>query len=141
MDITNQLVSIFCQVDDFCKELNQHAENHLLEGPNAGKRGPQSSLEISEIMTILLLFHHVRFRDFKTYYVSFVERQWREYFPGLPSYSRFIAMIKYAAVPMTLFTCLNTGKRTGVYYIDSSCLPVCHLKRSRRHKTFKHIAE
>lgn len=44
-------------------------------------------------------------------------------------------------LPMTLFTQLKSGKRTGIYYIDSSCLPVCHLKRSKRHKTFIAIAE
>ena len=42
---------------------------------------------------------------------------------------------------MVLFTQIRSGKRTGIYYIDSSCLPVCHLKRSRRHKTFDEIAK
>ena len=42
---------------------------------------------------------------------------------------------------MTLFTQLKAGKRTGIYYIDSSGLPVCHIKRSRRHKTFEDVAE
>ena len=42
---------------------------------------------------------------------------------------------------MTLFTQLKSGKRTGIYYIDSSCLPVCHTKRSKRHKIFETIAE
>ena len=36
---------------------------------------------------------------------------------------------------------MYAGKRTGIYYIDSSCLPVCHIKRSKRHKTFDKIAE
>ncbi len=27
------------------------------------------------------------------------------------------------------------------HYIDSSCLPVCHLKRSRRHKVFDAVAQ
>ena len=36
---------------------------------------------------------------------------------------------------------MNSGKRTGIYYIDSTCLPVCHLKRSKRHKTFEDIAQ
>jgi len=35
---------------------------------------------------------------------------------------------------------MRRGKRTGIYYIDSSCLPVCHLKRHRRHKVFENIA-
>ena len=42
---------------------------------------------------------------------------------------------------MSIFTQIHAGKRTGIYYSDSSCLPVCHLKRSRRHKTFVAIAE
>ncbi len=46
-----------------------------------------------------------------------------------------------AIVPMVLFTQLHLGKRTGIYYIDSSYLPVSHLKRSKRHKTFSQIAQ
>jgi len=42
---------------------------------------------------------------------------------------------------LILFSQLRCSKRTGIYYIDSSCLPVCHLKRSKRHKTFKQAAE
>jgi len=30
---------------------------------------------------------------------------------------------------------------TGLYYIDGSCLPVCHLKRSKRNKVFNEIAQ
>ena len=36
---------------------------------------------------------------------------------------------------------MRSGKRTGIYYIDGSCLPVCHLKRQKRHRTFKTVAE
>ena len=42
---------------------------------------------------------------------------------------------------LIIFAQINSGKRTGIYYIDSSCLPVCHIKRSRRHKTFEEIAQ
>ena len=49
--------------------------------------------------------------------------------------------MSYVIVPLILFSQLNAGKRTGIYYIDSTCLPTCHLKRSRRHKTFEEIAE
>ena len=42
---------------------------------------------------------------------------------------------------LLLFSQVKSGKRTGIYYIDSTCLPVCHLKRSRRHKTFQDIAQ
>jgi len=42
---------------------------------------------------------------------------------------------------LILFSQINSGKRTGIYYIDSTCLPVCHLKRSKRNKTFEEIAQ
>lgn len=142
MELANQLTTIFCEMDDFCKELGGLVKNKLLPNPHpAGKRGPTAGLSTSEIMTILIMFHQVRFRDFKTFYTGFVEVYWRNYFPKLPSYSRFITLIKNAIFPMTLFTQLKSGRRTGIYYIDSSCLPVCHIKRSRRHKTFDEIAQ
>lgn len=63
------------------------------------------------------------------------------YFPNLPGYTRFVELISRSIFPLTLFTQLKCGKKTGIYYIDSSCLPVCHLKRSKRHKTFDSIAK
>lgn len=141
MELANQLISIFCEVDDFCKELEGYTKHKLLTGPSVGQRGPETGLCISEIMTILIMFHQVRFRDFKTFYLGFLEVYWRSYFPHLPSYSRFITLMKRAIFPLTLFTQVHGGKRTGIYYIDSSCLPVCHLKRSKRHKTFDQIAQ
>ena len=141
MDITHQLISIFCEIDDFCKELDNYFSGKLLTGPTKSQRGPECRLSISEIMTILILFQSTRFRDFKNFYQGFVSRYWHDYFPSLPSYARFIVLMKRVIFPMTLFTQIKGGKRTGIYYIDSSCLPVCHLKRSKRHKTFDEIAE
>ena len=42
---------------------------------------------------------------------------------------------------MALFIQLKSGQRTGIYYIDSTCLPVCHLKRSKQNKVFDEIAQ
>lgn len=140
MDITHRLVSIFCDIDDFCKELDSYAQHKLLSGPMKNPRGPAGQLSLSEIMTILIMFHFIRFRDFKTFYVGYLEKYWQHYFPSLPSYNRFVELIPRAIFPLALFTHIKGGKRTGIYYIDSSCLPVCHIKRQRRHKTFSEIA-
>ena len=43
--------------------------------------------------------------------------------------------------PLTLFAQIRSGKQTDIYYIDSSCLPVCHLVRKKRHKVFNNVAE
>jgi hypothetical protein len=92
-------------------------------------------------MTVLIIFQSTRFRDFKNFYTGFLLVYWQDYFPILPSYPRFVALINRAIFPMGLFAQVNSGKRTGIYYIDSSCLPACHLKRSLRHKTFAQLAQ
>jgi hypothetical protein len=136
-----QLVTIFCEIDDFCKELDNYSQNYLLTGPTKGARGPIGGLAISEIMTILIMFQMSKFRDFKNFYIGFLATYHKNYFPNMPCYARFIAIMNRAIFPMTIFTQIKAGKPTGIYYIDSSCLPVCHLKRSKRHKTFDVIAE
>jgi len=106
-----------------------------------GKRGPESSLSDAEIMTILVFFQSSGYRHFKGFYTGFLSCYWKKEFPNLPSYNRFIEIMKRVIFNLILFSELHTGKRTGIYYIDSTCLPVCHLKRSKRHKTFDEIAD
>lgn len=136
----DQLTRIFCEIDDFCKEISYYTQHKLLPNPNASRRGPRCCLSDSEIMTILILFQSSGYRHFKYFYQGFLAVYWQQAFPHLPSYQRFIELMSRVIFPLTLFTQLRTGKRTGIYYIDSSCLPVCHLKRSRRHKTFGEIS-
>lgn len=138
---SHQLIVIFCEMDDFCKELDQYNEHRLLSGPIKGCRGPDCSLAISEIMTILVMFQMSGFRNFKRFYQGFLQIYWISYFPDLPSYPRFITLMSRAVFPLALFMQVKSGKRTGIYYIDSSCLPVSHLKRSKRHKVFDGVAE
>ncbi len=54
---------------------------------------------------------------------------------------KWIALGVTPIFAMLIFTQLQSGKRTGIYYIDASGLPVCHLKRSKRHKVFEDIAK
>lgn len=134
-----QLTHIFCEIDDFCKELLDYQQKRLLPSPSK-KRGPASSLCESEIMVILIFFQSSGFRNFKTFYTCFLCSYWTKEFPNLPSYNRFIEMMHKVAFHLILFSQIHSGKKTGIYYIDSTCLPVCHIKRSKRHKTFKEIA-
>ena len=137
----HQLTDIFCEVDDFCNTLDVYTQDYMLMGPMKGKRGPSSGLAISEIMTILLMFQSSRVRDFKNFYTGLLWRYYKCDFPRLPCYAHFIRLMQRAIFPLCIFTQLKAGRQTGIYYIDSSCLPVCHIKRSSRHKTFSAIAE
>lgn len=136
---TTQLTRIFCEIDDFCKEFHHYTVNKFLPTTKS-KRGPRGLLSESEIMTILILFQSFGWRNFKNFYVNFVAVYLKKEFPKLPSYHRFIEIMNRVTFHLTLFSQLNSGKRTGIYYIDSTCLPVCHLKRSKRNKTFHDIA-
>jgi hypothetical protein len=135
----HQLINIFCQMDDFYKEFQQLATAKMLSFSKTRKRGPKCSLSTSEVMTLLVAFQSSRFRDLKAFFY-WVSCHWKKYFLGLPSYPRFVELIKHALFPLSIFTRLNTGKQSGIYYVDSSCLPVCHLKREKQHKTFDQIA-
>jgi hypothetical protein len=137
----HQLIAIFCQIDDFCKEFDESISQQLLTSPSKGQRGPECCLSVSEIMTIQILFQMIGYRNFKTFYTGFLKVYWLKYFPKIPSYQRFVELMSRAIFPLTFFIQLNAGIKTGIYYIDGSCLPVCHIKRSKRNKVFEKIAE
>ncbi len=62
-------------------------------------------------------------------------------FPYTVSYNRFTELQKKALVPMAVFLkmcCL--GKCTGISFIDSTPLKVCHTKREHANRVFKGIA-
>jgi len=137
----HQLIAIFCQIDDFCKEFDESISQQLLTGPSKGQRGPECCLSVSEIMTIKILFQMIGYRNFKTFYIGFLKVYWLKYFPTMPSYQRFVELMSRAIFPLTFFIQLNAGTKTGIYYIDGSCLPVCHIKRSKSNKVFEEISE
>src|SRR3954451_12629185 len=136
-------VEDFCQFDDFCQAFGPHWQARLLrqEAQPAKKRGPQAGLADSEIRTILVLYHSSHFRHFKAFYEGVVLTLLRSACPKAPCYARFIALTHHVWVPLTVFLLTRMGRRTGIYYIHSTPLPVCHPRRIHRHKVFAGLAE
>lgn len=135
------LVELFCDVDDFCQIFIPALEKHLLESGVIQRRRSRS-LCISEIMTILIHFHQSHYRDFKAYYCDYVRGYLRQEFPGLVSYQRFVEFIPSALIPLCAYLrsrCL--GDCTGISFIDSTPLAVCHNLRIRQHRVFAGLAE
>ena len=96
----------------------------------------------SEIMTILIYFHFNTFRNFKHYYLYYVKVHLQDLFPKQLSYNRFVELESRVAVEMMLFLQLFCfGRCTGISFIDSTCIPVCHNKRITRNKVFRDYAE
>lgn len=133
------LIVLFCLVDDFCQQFIPDWEKQLITN-GLKKRRREGQLSLSEIMTIYIHFHQSHYRDFKNYYLHHVSRHLCHLFPKLISYSRFISMVKISIIPLCIFTQTLTGEETGIYFIDSMIIKVCHIKRENQNKVFKDVA-
>ena len=114
------ILTIFCDVDEFCKSFEAYCKEHLLE-VSSEKKGffPKSSMALSEIMTIVILFHLSQYRTFKWYYKSYVSEQLRDCFPQLVSYNRFVELMRISLLPLTVYMMkCRAGKCTGISFID-----------------------
>ena len=132
------ILKLFCHVDDFCQWLVTR-ENAEQLGVTR-KRGPAPRLSVSEAVTILIHFHRSHYRDFKAYYTQHVCEHMRSEFPTLVSYTRFVELIPSALPAMCLYLRVRFGQGTGVAFIDSTPLSVCHNRRIGRHRVFAEVA-
>ncbi|MBE9140921.1 IS982 family transposase [Nodosilinea sp. LEGE 07088] len=135
----DSLEELFCHIDDFCQQFEPKWHSLLL-GEGVQHRQRQRSLSLSEIMTILVCFHQQHYRNVKTFYNKHVCVHWREAFPGLVSYNRFVEWMPSALMPLCVYLKHCFGGCTGISFIDSSSLKVCHNRRIRRHKVFRGLA-
>lgn len=136
------LVEIYVEVDDFCKEHEQIINSWLKESGLVKKNHP-SQLTLSEVMTILIYYHHSYYKDFKHYYTNYVCKDLRRDFPQLVSYNRFVELVPRALLPMCMFLkhrC-SLSRLTGIYFVDSTPWAVCHPKRAHSHKVMRGFAD
>lgn len=134
------LITLYCLVDEFCREFLPGWQKHLIAS-KLSKRHREGKLSPSEIMTIYIHFHQSHYRDFKNYYIFHVQKHLADLFPQLVSYPRFVALIKSVIVPLCFFLQTLKGEETGIYFIDSTLLKACHIKRENQHKVFKGVAQ
>ena len=135
----NKLVETYCDVDDFSKLFSPSWQRILLENGEI-KRRRACRLSPSEVMTIIIHFHQSHYRDFKNYYLHYVCRQLKAYFPELLSYTRFLALMPSVVVPMCSYLTSKLGKHTGIQFVDSTKIEVCHIIRAKRNKVFEGVA-
>jgi hypothetical protein len=137
----DSITRIYCDVDDFCKALESYCKARLLPCRKAPKWFPASRLSLSEVMTIIVLFHLSGYRCFKWYYQRYVCVHMREYFPTPVSYNRLVELTSCAVLPLLVYTQgFRGGRSTGIGFIDSTPLNVCHNRRIYSHNVFKTYA-
>jgi hypothetical protein len=142
-DLRDIITEIYCDVDDFCKGFEEYCIKHILADEKVKKVYPKCLMSLSEVMTIVIMFHHSGSRCFKWFYFRDVcGDRYGEYFPKQLSYNRFVEVMQYALLPLLVYTLkYRCGESTGISFIDSTFLDVCHLKRGYSHKVSKGIVK
>ena len=144
MNITNdKITEIFYLADDFCKNFYSFLDEQSLTDNTIKKVVRKKPiLSHSEIITIMIMFHYGAFRNFKHFYLLYVQKHLQSYFPKTVSYNRFVELMQKEALTLTLLIqmcCL--GESTGISYVDSTPIRVCKNKRIKSNKVFKGLAE
>ena len=137
-----KVTELFCVIDEFCKHFEaENAGRQFLGDDDVKRRRRKVSLSDSEIITILLYFHFGSFRNFKHYYMFFIKGTLKSYFPDAVSYNRFVELESRVFFPLMFFLNLRAfGRCTGITFVDSTMIPVCHNLRRYANKVFKGIA-
>ena len=91
-------------------------------------------------MTIVIYFHQSHYRNFKAYYTRHISNQLNSEFPDLVSYNRFVELMPRVQLPLLAYFIHCRGKCSGISFVDSTPIRVCHNLRIPRHKVFSGLA-
>lgn len=68
----NNVTELYCAIDDFCKWFIPLWEKKQLAEGDRERKAREGIMSASEMMTILVLFHHSKQRHFKGFYTQYV---------------------------------------------------------------------
>jgi hypothetical protein len=128
------ILDLYCSIDTFWQRFEPLWEQELLASGRRRRRRA-TRLHPSEIMTIL--FQQSGYRTFKGFYTQQVQTQWRQEFPQLVSYTRFVDLMPRFLMPLAIYLHTQRGTCTGISFIDSTSLVVCHNARIHHHRVFR----
>ena len=131
------LEALFCSVDAFWQVFEPLWERELLAAGRQRRRKRATRLHPSELMTIVILFQQSNYRTFKAFYTQYVQAHLRAEFPQLVSYNRFIELLPRVLLPLAVYLSTQYGSCTGISFIDSTALAVCHPARIHQHRVFR----
>jgi len=135
----SSLEELFWHIDEFCGQFEPQWRKSQLQQPGK-RRNRRRALCLSEMLTILVAFHQQHYRNFKDYYIKHVCLYWRDAFPGLVSYNRFVEWMPSALLPLCVYLKHCFGTCTGISFIDATSIKVCHNRRINRHHVFTNLA-
>lgn len=137
-DMKKCITTVYYLVDNFCKIYKEWEESKLL--PTNKVRQRKGALSLAELITIILYFYLSPCRDFKNYYLYFLQSKYKGHFRFV-SYSRIVQLWPSLILPLTILFQQLTGETTGIYFIDSTKLQICHNKRTGSNRVFGRLAK
>ena len=128
------ITALYCCLDDFCKVFADWEAHRLLPSEQTGQRS--GKLSRAEMLFIVVLFHLSPDKNFKVFYLYGIGGQYRACFDALPHYDRFVSLMPRLFVPLLVLLHGLSGAQTGVSFVASTKLAVCHNRRIHRHRVF-----
>lgn len=134
------ILTLFFDIDEFCQLFEPVWKQHLL-AENEKRRNRERTLSLSEVMTILILFHTHGYRNLKQFYLEFVSVHLTTEFPDLVSYPRFLQFEQEALIPLAAYLQTRRGTCTGTSFVDATKLVACENLRIPQHRQFAEVAK
>jgi len=121
LHMKKDITELFIYLDDFCKEYEVFMTQSIIPDKPRKKPTRIPSLTISEMMTIIILFQQSPCKNFKYFYVSYLQ-QYKQEFPNLPSYNRFVELQQRCLghFHALLVVLCALAQQTGINYIDAT---------------------
>ncbi|MBS4168490.1 hypothetical protein PARA125_001128 [Parachlamydia sp. AcF125] len=116
------IIELFCLLDDFCQRFQKMCAQKCIQYTKQKIRKRTFRISLSEVLTILLLFHRSNYRTFKNFYLSHLKVTLKHLFPKLVGYSRFVQLTSEAFFPMFCFTQERQRRCEGIFFLDSTVL-------------------
>ena len=95
IDYAAKITEIFYSVDEFCKQIEPQFKKKAIGEDGKKRRNRAFKMSDSGIITILILFHLSGYRTLKAFYTQMICKEWRQHFPVVLSYNRFVNESKW----------------------------------------------
>jgi Transposase DDE domain len=139
LNMKKDITELYSFIDDFCKIYSAYEKKKMLPSNKQRQRG--SSMSLSELLTIMIMYHTSYAKNFKYFYKTCIEYIHKDDFPKALSYNRFVELMPRLFIPLNVLMHLLFGEETGIYFIDATTIKACHNKRRYNNKVFKGLAK
>ena len=127
------IIELFCAIDDFCHRFHHMCCKNKIEYFRRKVRKKTCRTSLNQVLTILLLFHLPNYKTFKHFYLI-IQIVLKNLFRKLVGYFRFAQLTAGAFFPMFCFMKECQSHSKEIFFLDSTILTVCHVKRASSHR-------